>query len=145
MLSAEHLEKIISKVPDAKIIIFGDFIQLPVVYGRPLDNHEIYDMFYEHILTQNYREKEDPEFYELCNMLRHTVSIEDAKKIRKTLNKRVKPAQFLTKDDIYIAGVNCQVDKINNNFSLVDGAKVIATKTEMNYVNGLRNLDKRSS
>lgn len=140
MLSAEHLEKIISKVPDAKIIIFGDFIQLPVVEGTPIDNHEIYDMFYEHILTQNYRQKEDPEFYELCNMLRHTVSIEDAKKIRKTLNKRVKPAQFLTKDDIYIAGVNCQVDKINNNFSLVDGAKVIATKTEMNYVNGLKGI-----
>jgi len=141
MLNAENLLKIIEKAPDSKIILFGDFCQLPVVEGTNIDDHEIYERFKKIELTENWRQKADPEFYNLCCRLRDGLTYNEAIEIIDILNTRVlELPTYNTKDDIYICGVNKQVDAINALFKLENGCKVIATKTEKNYVNGLKGI-----
>lgn len=141
MLNAENLLKIIEKAPNSKIILFGDFCQLPVVEGTNIDDHEIYEQFTKIELTKNWRQEADPEFYDLCCKLRNGLTYDESIKIINTLNTRVlKLPSYNTKDDIYICGINSQVDAINSKFKLENGCKVIATKTEMGYVNGLKGI-----
>ena len=78
-------------------------------------------------LKKNYRQKEDPTFFDLCNKLRTRLSIEDANKIIILLNKRVKKVipEASTLEDIHICGINQQVDNVNNKYKLKVGCKVI--------------------
>lgn len=143
MLSAEHLDIIIKKVPNSKIVIFGDFCQLPVVKGTSINNHDIYKNFKIIELKKNWRQKDDLKYFEICNTLREKMTYKDAINIIEKLNERVLPTEipkklYDTKNDIYICGVNIQVDYINSLFELKNGCKIIAKKTMQNYFNGMK-------
>ena len=148
MLSAESLKIIMNKLsPSQSLMLSGDFWQLPCVMETPIyqpmstntmsdstnpNNPEEsksneYKLFTIKELTVNYRQKEDPAFFDLCNNLRTRLSIEDANKIIKILNKRVKKVipEASTIDDIHICGINQQVDIINNKYKLKVGCKII--------------------
>jgi ATP-dependent exoDNAse (exonuclease V) alpha subunit len=141
MLSAENLLQIINKAPLSKIVIFGDFSQLPVVDGTPINHSDIYKKFFKYELTKNWRQSEDQEFYELCQKLRGEISNKKALEIIKKLNTRVlEIPEYDTSDDIYICGVNSQCDIINNQFEFSNGCKVIARKNKSNYVNGSKGV-----
>ena len=81
-------------------------------------------------LTTNWRQKTDLKFFELCNRLRGKLSKEEAMQILSILHTRVKsiPAHD-SLDDIYICGINTQVDSINSKYTLSVGCKVICNMT----------------
>ena len=140
MLPANILREIINKLkPTQKLIMAGDFWQLPCVSQTPIFDNWTgkasveYEMFEKRELTKNWRQKEDPEFFDLCNKLRDKLSKEEAMGILKILNERVVPKDklpnFDSLDDIYICGINEQVDLINRSYKFEVGSKVISNMT----------------
>ena len=153
MIPEEHIEIFDTKLRERfnadkpfggkQIVLSGDFWQLPPIKPlKPLYNNwtgeksKLYSLFTEVELTKNWRQKSDPEFYNLCQALRKKLSLDEAKNIIETLNTRVaksnKELMARTLDDMYIAGVNMQCDVVNkkkygNKF--LAGTKVICTKT----------------
>jgi ATP-dependent exoDNAse (exonuclease V) alpha subunit len=129
------------------VILVGDFGQLPAV--KPLtslydnwtgEKHELYAEFTEHRLEKNWRQNTDPEFFELCQSLRKPLSEPEAIAVMNKLNERVVGSQatgvsgstrrirdlYKGEDDMYIAGINEQVNKINKPYiKLKRGRKVI--------------------
>ena len=138
MLSAAHLREITSKLsPTQKLIMAGDFWQLPCCNETPIFDNWTgkasveYEKFEKRELTKNWRQKTDKEFFELCNKLRTKLSKEEALKIIDKLNTRVVanlPA-FDTLNDIYIAGINEQVNIVNKKYKFEVGCKVISNMT----------------
>jgi len=136
MVSASHLKLMFDTVNDAKqsMVLSGDFYQLPCVNDLPMYNVETktksaeYNNFVIEELTTNYRQKEDPEFFKLCNQLRNPLSKKEALDIINKLNTRVKPITFndyKTIDDFYICGINKQVDYVNDKHKMAVGSKII--------------------
>ena len=134
MLSAENLNIIMSKLsPSQKLLLAGDFWQLPCINETPIyDNwthvkSPDYEKFEIRELTKNWRQKEDIEFFNLCQSLRDELTEDEALIILKTLNSRVVSTlpDNTTTDDIHICGKNYQVDAINKKYSLGVGCKII--------------------
>jgi Icc-related predicted phosphoesterase len=135
MISNEQLIDIMKKVrPNQKLIISGDFYQLPCVNGTQIYDVETkaktteYNKFAMLELTKNYRQALDSEFFELCNKIRNHLTIEEAQTIIDKLNTRVKTidtADYSSINSIYIAGRNKNVDAINEKFTFTVGTKVI--------------------
>jgi ABC-type cobalamin/Fe3+-siderophores transport system ATPase subunit len=146
MMDADHLDTIIKAYPSYKIVLVGDFCQLPVVNGTSINQHELYSKFAKVYLTKNYRQQNDPAFYEICTILRKaslglSFSSKDYKKAVSILNSRVLPIpDYTSENDIYICGVNSQVDAINNLHKDDKVKKVIAVKTTRNFTNGTRGM-----
>jgi hypothetical protein len=135
MLSAENLRIIMGKLePHQSLIMAGDFCQLPCIEATPIYDNWTgkkcpeYEMFEVRELTKNWRQKEDPEFFNLCNELRGKLSKSDALEILKKINTRVSNSlpENTTTDDIHICGINTQVDNVNKNYKLQEGTKVIS-------------------
>jgi hypothetical protein len=138
MLSADNLKIIMKKLNSTQsLLIAGDFCQLPCIDDTPIyDNwtgkkSEEYEKFEIRELTKNWRQKEDPEFFSLCNKLRCKLSTEEAKEILNVLNSRVTKTlpKSDTLDDIHICGINVQVDIINKKHNFEVGKKVICNMT----------------
>ena len=138
MLSAANLKEITSKLkPHQFLIIAGDFWQLPCFNEVPIfdnwsgESSVEYEKFEKRELTKNWRQKTDKEFFELCNKLRTKLSKEEALKIIDKLNTRVVAnlPDFDSIDDIYICGVNEQVNIINKKYKFQVGCKVISNMT----------------
>jgi hypothetical protein len=130
MVSAPVLKQMMEKV--SSIILSGDFYQLPCVNEQSIyDNwtnkkSKEYEKFEVRQLTKNWRQKTDPEFFNLCNRLRGRLTKKEAMKLLEILNSRVLPLPSNdTLDDIYICGINSQVDSINNKHKIKVGCKVI--------------------
>lgn len=139
LVDAVSLRNMMSMAPYSRFIIVGDFRQLPVVEGIPINVSEIYTRFRILNLTENYRQKEDSEFFKICNQLRdiNTLTDEQKNNIIDILNTRVvELPSYDSHDDIYLCGTNDEVDAVNSKFSLVNGAKIRCNKTEKNYYNG---------
>jgi hypothetical protein len=138
MLSATNLKEIMNKIkPTQSLIMAGDFWQLPCFNETPIfDNWSgkmsvEYEKFNKRELTKNWRQKEDPEFFDLCNKLRNKLSKAESMEIIDKLNKRVvdKLPEFDSLDDIYICGINEQVNLINKKYKFEVGCKVICNMT----------------
>lgn len=157
MLPDEHLQIIDERLREKfnpnesfggrRIILVGDFWQLPVLKPlTPLYDHWtdtktlLYSQFTVQELTENWRQKADPEFYNLCQKLRNKMSKKEAQIILNKLNERcvsdedgAKYVPFAgTMDDMYMAGVNMQCDYINRlryGGKQHIGTKIINTKT----------------
>jgi len=157
MLPDEHLTIIDERLrekfnPDKsfggkRVILVGDFWQLPVLkpmtalYDPWTDTKTpLYSQFTIQELTENWRQKADPSFYELCQRLRNKLCKKEAVELIKELNERcvtdedgdimVPAAQ--TMDDMYMAGVNIQCDDMNRlqyGGKQHIGTKIINTKT----------------
>ena len=157
MLPDEHLTIIDERLrekfnPDKsfggkRVILVGDFWQLPVLkpmtalYDPWTDTKTpLYAQFTVQELTENWRQKADPSFYNLCQRLRNKLSKKEAVELIKELNKRCvtdKDGEICipsarTMDDMYMAGVNIQCDNMNRlqydkKFDI--GTKIINTKT----------------
>jgi hypothetical protein len=146
MISAENLNYIIDNFPNYSIVLFGDFCQLPVVNGTPINEDPIYSKFTKIELYNNYRQQNDTEFYKLCSMLRKRCNGEEVDDMQREsllnkLNSRVLPIpEYKTEDDAYICGVNSQVDAINEFHKDDKIKKVIAIKTTSQYTNGTRGI-----
>lgn len=139
MVSANHLKLMFDTINDSNsiyrgMILAGDFYQLPCVNDLPMFNVETniksaeYENFQIEELTINYRQKEDPEFFKLCNQLRNPLTKKDALEIINKLNTRVKKISFedyKTIEDFYICGINKQVDYVNNKHKIIVGSKII--------------------
>jgi hypothetical protein len=143
MLSAENLKIMISKLkPHQSLILAGDFWQLPCISSSsdgtqttPIydnwtgEKSEEYEKFEIRELTQNWRQKEDANFFGLCQKLRGKLTKSEAEAVLKTLNSRVVPKVSLpensTMDDIHICGINEQVRAVNHGYTLTEGCKVI--------------------
>lgn len=133
MVSAPVLKQMMKKVPS--LILSGDFWQLPCVNEKPIydnwtdEKSEEYEKFELRELTTNWRQKTDPEFYDFCNKLRKKLTKQESMKLLEILNSRVVSSSSFpdcnTLDDIYICGINSQVDSINNKYTLTIGCKVI--------------------
>jgi hypothetical protein len=138
MISNEQLIDIMSKIePNQKLIISGDFYQLPCVNGSQIYDVKFnvssaeYSKFKQMELTKNYRQSLDCEFFELCNKLRTRLNTNEAQIIIDKLNTRVKTvdtADYSSINSIYIAGRNKTVDSINDKFAFSVGIKVICKK-----------------
>jgi hypothetical protein len=139
MLSADNLNIIMNKMnKNQSLLIAGDFWQLPCIQpDTPIYDNWTGEMSAEYKrfeikeLTTNWRQKTDSEFFELCNRLRGKLSKEEAMKILAILNVRsnkVIPAHD-SLDDIYICGINNQVDVINSKYTLSVGCKIICNMT----------------
>mgnify|MGYP000432594644 CR=1 FL=1 len=117
------------------IIIVGDFGQLLPV-GRDIvpiwEDPLLYNKFEVITLRKNYRQAKDETFRKICNMLRCYNDVKDgkvAKELMRLLNERVqKPTKklFSGEDDIFISGVNENVDTVNKLFKPVNGVKVMS-------------------
>jgi len=151
MLPDEHLQIIDKRLREKfnanksfggkRIILVGDFWQLPVLnpltplYDPWTDNKtQLYSEFTVRELTENWRQKTDPSFYELCQKIRNKLTKKEAGDILNKLNTRCLTAVPLarTMDDMYLAGVNLQCDDMNKlqYANLTDiGTKIINTKT----------------
>ena len=99
MLSADNLRIIMNKMnKNQSLLIAGDFWQLPCIQPDiPIYDNWTGEMSAEYKrfeikeLTKNWRQLEDPEFFELCNELRGKLSKEEAMRIIAMLNQRIKP------------------------------------------------------
>ena len=135
MISNEQLIDIMNKIkPNQKLIMSGDFHQLPCVNGTQIYDVQTkektteYNKFAILELTKNYRQALDSEFFELCNKIRNHLTIEEAQTIIDKLNTRIKTvdtADYSSINSIYIAGRNKNVDAINEKFTFSVGTKVI--------------------
>jgi ATP-dependent exoDNAse (exonuclease V) alpha subunit len=135
MLNNENLKDIMNKLSKTQsLVIAGDFWQLDCVEGTPMYNNwtkrksDEYEKFTIRELTKNWRQKEDKEFFSLCNDLRNKLTKSKAKKLIDILNTRVKklpPNDTL--NDIHICGINSQVDRVNKDKKMDVGCKVIST------------------
>lgn len=132
----------------ATIVLLGDFWQLPPVSPMTsLYNNwtgvkdPLYAKFTEIELTKNWRQQNDPEFYNTCQTLRNTLTKEQAIQIIAKLNTRVVSSysenqnqtqlpSYNTLSDMYIAGTNEQIDEINSDYDKknLTGVKVITIK-----------------
>ena len=139
MLSVEDLNKIVGKLlPHQSLILAGDFWQLPTVFGDTIfDNwtgvaSDVYKQFEIRELKENWRQKTDPEFFNLCQRLREPLSEAEAITIIDKLNTRVCATNLpdnTTVNDIHICGINVQVDKVNSKYKIEVGSKVICNQT----------------
>ena len=140
MIPANILREIMNKMsPTQSLVLAGDFWQLPCIDQTPIfDNwtgkmSPEYEKFDKRELTKNWRQKEDPEFFDLCNKLRGSLSKDEAREIIDKLNTRVtskdKLPNFDSLDDIYIAGINEQVNIINKKYKFKVGCKIISNMT----------------
>jgi hypothetical protein len=157
MVPDEHLEIIDTKLREKfnpelsfggkSVMLSGDFNQLPPI--KPLtplldtwtgEKTELYREFHEMELTENWRQKADPTFYNLCQKLRNKLTIAEAEEIIDTLNDRClsdEDANIILPDassvnDMYIAGVNAQCDIVNKKKykgKMSIGTKIICVKT----------------
>lgn len=142
MVPAEHLTIMMKKLKsNSGFLMAGDFHQLPCIAPAvPIyDNwtcikSEEYKKFEVMELTENYRQKEDPKFFDLCNKLRGELSKNEALSILKILNTRSLESNTRslesnimnkTLDDIHICGINTQINAINDQYELKKGCKVI--------------------
>lgn len=131
------MDKIMEQKPNAQIIIVGDFAQLPPVGSEPtvknkkINTTEFYKQFKVIESTENYRQREDPEFYKLCNKLRiENFDKKYIKSILQKLNERVLPLpDYTTENDLFICGVNNQVNNINKKYENLENKKVIVKNT----------------
>lgn len=135
MISNGQLIDIMNKIkPNQKLIMSGDFHQLPCVNGTEIydvktkSKTDEYNKFAILELTKNYRQALDSEFFKLCNKIRNHLTTEEAQNIIDKLNTRVKTidtADYSSINSIYIAGRNKNVDAINEKFTFSVGTKVI--------------------
>ena len=98
MLSSDNFTIIMDKLNQTqKLLLAGDFWQLPCINETPIyDNwtgvkSTAYKKFEIRELTNNWRQKEDSEFFNLCQKLRGTLTKNEAYRILKILNSRVVP------------------------------------------------------
>ena len=119
MVGSSILKFMLNKIkPHQSFILSGDFHQLPCIDDIPINEDDIYKQFEIMELKKNYRQKLDPNYFELCNMLRKTMTKEEANKFLQKINERVlKLPDFNTLDSAYICGINDQCDKVNNKIS----------------------------
>ena len=157
MLPDEHLQIIDERLrekfnPDKsfggkRVILVGDFWQLPVLkpmtpmYDPWTDTKTpLYSQFTVQELTENWRQKADHSFYNLCQRLRNKLSKKEAVELIKELNKRcvtdedgeIYIPSARTMDDMYMAGVNVQCDAMNRlqyGGKQSIGTKIICKKT----------------
>ena len=137
MVSADMLGFIISKLkPHQSLILSGDSNQLPPVESIPIFEDEIYNQFEVLELTKNYRQQLDPDYFQLCNMLRKPMSKQEAIEFLNKINERVVSKEnlpsFDSLDDAYICGINEQVNMRNKSINSGDlkvGDKVICNTT----------------
>lgn len=147
LITAEDLIKMMNLLPTSKFIIVGDFSQLEAIsnesnhisqsdFVNVINLHKIYKKFYVHTLTKNYRQQNDPAFFNICTSIRNVkdLTYKEMNDLIDILNTRVisidnPMPKFDTKDDIYIAGINKEVDIINNNYNYDIGSKVIVNKS----------------
>ena len=127
MVNAEQFTLIFNKLrPDQNLIVSGDFGQLTPVGGIPLYNSKthIYHDIFKNVeimeLTTNWRQKNDAEFFDICNQLRGDITLPEAHIILEKLNvryvdsKEINNISIDTLDDSHICGVNKQVDAVND-------------------------------
>ena len=139
MISAEDLSKIMGMMMDhQELILSGDFGQLQPVNGTPIydavtgEYHAIFKDFEITELTKNWRQESDPDFFSLCQALRKKMTYVEAKQLVHDMNTLFyKPNGHISneQEDIYMCGINTQVDEINSGYKLEAGSKVIMTKT----------------
>ena len=141
MVNVEDLTRMLMALNSTQeFVLSGDFGQLNPVSGTPIYNHElqsyheVFEKFEITELTKNWRQREDPEFFEICQSLRTSMSMEAAESLLARINTRVLPlVQALEPDpiepDITICGINTQVDAVNALHEMKVGAQVIMTKT----------------
>jgi hypothetical protein len=134
MISNGSLKKIMSMLsPSQKLIISGDFWQLECVNAKPMydtytdEKSDEYEKFDIRELTDNNRQKDNPEFFELCQSLRYQMTKKKSKEIIAKLNERVVDLSSGlvdndTIDDIHICGINTQVDAVNSKHALENGS-----------------------
>ena len=128
--SLDTMKKMNSK---QSLLLSGDFWQLPCINESQIyDNYtgvksEEYEKFEIRELTKNFRQKEDAEFFSLCNKLRGKLSKDEAMDVLKVLNSRVVSTlpDNTSMDDIHICGVNEQVYAVNRKYKLKVDCKVI--------------------
>jgi len=136
MVSAENLRIMMNKMNKSQsLLIAGDFWQLHCIDDTPIFNNwtkvksKEYEKFEIIELTKNWRQKEDKEFFDLCNKLRGKLCKDEAMDLLKVLNSRVIKSDVkvenMTLDDIHICGINSQVNDINKKHDMLPGCKVI--------------------
>ena len=139
MVNNENLQIMLSKLNKTQsFLMSGDFCQLQCIEGKLIyDNwtkkkSEEYKKFEIIELTENFRQKTDPEFFSLCNSLRNPLTKDDALEIINVLNNRyVKKLPYNnTLDDIHICGINKQVNDVNAKYKMIEGSKIISTKKQ---------------
>jgi hypothetical protein len=114
--------------------IFGDFAQLKPVKEELLTTSELYKLFNVLTLTQNWRQKDDPTFYNILHNIREPkicegVNFTISKREAELLNSRVKPLpRYDGIDDLYLCATNERCDKINNKYEWVNGVKIMSNK-----------------
>lgn len=126
----------------ATIVLLGDFWQLPPISPMiSLYNNwtgvkdPLYAQFTEIELTINFRQQNDPTFYNDCQTLRNVLTKDEAMAAIDRLNTRVveELPSYNTLDDMYIAGTNEQIDAVNSKCDKnnLTGVKVITIKAVM--------------
>jgi hypothetical protein len=116
--------------------IFGDFKQLKPVLGEVLTDSDIYKLFNVHTLTENWRQKDDVEFYNILDKVRDAesgayrrVEFDIDKAAADRLNQRVLPLpKYDGIDDLYLCSTNDACDIINAKYTWTDGVKVMSNK-----------------
>lgn len=103
MVSQEELNKLIEMYNPIKVIIFGDLIQLPSIYGTPITKYNI------EYLTINHRAKDDP-ILQKC--LTYTRTAKDGY-ITYLKNRKIKMEDAVIQDSMILSTTNSDVDKIN--------------------------------
>lgn len=122
------------------LVIVGDFQQLKPVKDIPFNQSALYELFEVIELMINYRQKDDPALYLMCEWVRNPMTEEFAEGMIKCFNKRFYKGGELptnsTLDDVYIAGTNREVDRYNTTYPFAVGNKAMLRKTMGDYRNG---------
>ena len=152
MVSLELITRCVKQLIDnnwkGEFYISGDFQQLLPVNGTIMYDIQTKTFAEELIdlvgdidivhLTKNWRQQSDTEFYNICQKLR-TGDI-DRESIDKLNTRVMSESEILAiqKDSLTIAGVNTQVDVINNKYKWEVGAKIMIKKNipKLNLYNG---------
>ncbi len=103
MVSQEELDKLIEMYNPIKVIIFGDLIQLPCIYGTPITKYNI------EYLTINHRAKDDP-ILQKC--LKYTRAAKDGY-ITYLKNRKINLEDAIKCDSMILSTTNSDVDQIN--------------------------------
>ena len=103
------------------IILVGDFHQLPVIAPYkslydPFTNHSspIYKLFTIQELTKNYRQQEDPDFFNLCQKMRQKMTHGDCVELMDILNARVADTEHM--QGLRLVSTNEKVDALNTKY-----------------------------
>jgi hypothetical protein len=145
MVSVSNLELINSKLQSIHknklpfggccFYIFGDFSQLKPVNEESVATSELYKLFNVVELTENWRQKNDPVFYNILHKIRDSSSDDNTVvfDINETdavlLNSRVLPLpKYDGIDDLYLCATNARCDEINNKYGWIDGVKIMSNK-----------------